>query len=53
MKKLGSTFVREKDKMVMVYDPRWHVRASYRKGLTPSSNRIHWIGFRCVIPESE
>lgn len=35
------------------YDPRWHVRAAYRKGLTPSSYRIHWIGFRCVIPESE
>ncbi|MGA9116402.1 MAG: formylglycine-generating enzyme family protein [Bacteroidota bacterium] len=34
------------------YDPRWHVRAACRKALTPSSHRIHWIGFRCVIPES-
>jgi formylglycine-generating enzyme required for sulfatase activity len=35
------------------YDPRWHVRAPCRKGLTPSSDRIHWIGFRCDIPASE
>lgn len=32
------------------YDPRWHVRCSYRKVLSPSSARMHWIGFRCVIP---
>lgn len=32
------------------YDPSWHVRCSYRKILTPSSTRMHWIGFRCVIP---
>lgn len=32
------------------YDPSWHVRSSYRKGLAPSSARVHWIGFRCVIP---
>jgi len=35
------------------YDPRWHVRCSYRKVLTPSSARMHWIGFRCVIPEDK
>ncbi len=32
------------------YDPSWHVRCSYRKGLTPSSARMHWVGFRCIIP---
>ena len=32
------------------YDPSWHVRCSYRKVLTPSSARMHWIGFRCVLP---
>ena len=32
------------------YDPSWHVRCSYRKVLIPSSARMHWIGFRCVIP---
>jgi serpin B len=32
------------------YDPRWHTRASFRKGLSPSSARIHWVGFRCVTP---
>jgi formylglycine-generating enzyme required for sulfatase activity len=32
------------------YDPNWHVRTAYRKGLSPSSVRMHWIGFRCVIP---
>ncbi len=32
------------------YDPGWHVRSSYRKGLSPSSARMHWIGFRCVLP---
>ena len=32
------------------YDPKWHIRSSYRKGLTLSSARMHWIGFRCVIP---
>jgi serine/threonine-protein kinase len=31
------------------YDPPWHVRASFRKGLSPSSYRMHWIGFRCVV----
>jgi hypothetical protein len=24
--------------------------SSCRKGLTPSSARMHWVGFRCVIP---
>jgi formylglycine-generating enzyme required for sulfatase activity len=33
------------------YDPSWHVRCSYRKVLTPSSARMHWVGFRCVAPE--
>ena len=32
------------------FDPRWYVRASFRKGLSPSSARVHWVGFRCVTP---
>lgn len=32
------------------YDPPEHTRASFRKGLSASSSRMHWIGFRCVIP---
>lgn len=32
------------------YDPSWHVRSSYRKALSLSSARMHWIGFRCVVP---
>lgn len=32
------------------YDPRWHVCSGGRKGLSPSSYRIHWVGFRCIIP---
>ncbi len=24
---------------------------SCRKGLTPSSYRMHWVGFRCVVPD--
>jgi serine/threonine-protein kinase len=32
------------------FDEGWQVSASYRKGLTPSSYRMHWVGFRCVIP---
>ena len=32
------------------YDPPWHTRASFRKGLSPSSYRMHWIGFRCAVP---
>jgi formylglycine-generating enzyme required for sulfatase activity len=31
------------------YDPGWHVRGSYRKIISPSSARMHWVGFRCVI----
>lgn len=34
------------------YDSRWQVRCSYRKILTPSSARMHWIGFRCVLSVS-
>ena len=32
------------------YDDPWHVRSAYRKGLSASSARIHWIGMRCVMP---
>ena len=32
------------------FDEDWQVRASCRKGLTPSSYRMHWVGFRCVVP---
>jgi formylglycine-generating enzyme required for sulfatase activity len=32
------------------YDPRWRICSGERKGLTPSSYRMHWIGFRCVVP---
>mgnify|MGYP005619766277 CR=1 FL=1 len=32
------------------YDESWRVSASCRKGLTPSSYRMHWVGFRCVVP---
>lgn len=32
------------------YDDPWHVRSAYRKGLSASSARIHWIGIRCVVP---
>jgi len=31
------------------YEERWRVSASCRKGLTPSSYRMHWVGFRCVV----
>ncbi len=31
------------------FDESWRVSASCRKGLTPSSHRIHWVGFRCVV----
>jgi formylglycine-generating enzyme required for sulfatase activity len=34
------------------YDENWRVSASIRKALTPSSYRMHWVGFRCVIPAS-
>ena len=32
------------------YDEWWRMDSSCRKGLTPSSARMHWVGFRCVIP---
>ena len=32
------------------YDDPWHVRSAYRKGLSASSARMHWIGIRCVVP---
>jgi formylglycine-generating enzyme required for sulfatase activity len=32
------------------FDLRWQLSAPCRKALTPSSYRIHWVGFRCVIP---
>jgi formylglycine-generating enzyme required for sulfatase activity len=32
------------------YDDPWHVRSAFRKGLSPSSYRIHWIGIRCALP---
>ena len=32
------------------YDPARHVRSASRKGLSPSSYRVHWVGFRCVVP---
>jgi formylglycine-generating enzyme required for sulfatase activity len=30
------------------FEVSWQVSSSCRKGLTPSSYRMHWIGFRCV-----
>ena len=35
------------------YDPSWHVRCSYRKVLSSSSARMHWVGFRCVAPAKD
>jgi len=32
------------------FDESQSLNASYRKGLTPSSYRIHWVGVRCVVP---
>jgi len=32
------------------FDPSYRMSAVCRKGLTPSSARMHWVGFRCVIP---
>ena len=31
------------------FDRSYRMSATCRKGLTPSSARMHWIGFRCVI----
>jgi len=33
------------------YDASSQVHSAYRKALSPSSARMHWIGFRCVIPD--
>jgi len=33
------------------FDARWQVSAIIRKGLTPSSYRMHWVGVRCVVPD--
>lgn len=32
------------------FDEDWKVNTSFRKGLTSSSCRMHWVGFRCVVP---
>jgi serine/threonine-protein kinase len=32
------------------FDEGRQARLSRRKGLTPSSYRMHWVGFRCVVP---
>jgi formylglycine-generating enzyme required for sulfatase activity len=32
------------------FDESWRVSPSCRKALTPSSYRMHWVGFRCVVP---
>jgi len=32
------------------YDEDWQMNSSCRKGLKSSSARMHWVGFRCVIP---
>jgi formylglycine-generating enzyme required for sulfatase activity len=34
------------------YEYAWGVRSAYRRGESPSSYRIHWVGFRCVVPAS-
>jgi formylglycine-generating enzyme required for sulfatase activity len=31
------------------FDRSYRMSATCRKGLTPSSARMHWVGFRCVI----
>ena len=31
------------------YEESWRVSPSCRKALTPSSYRMHWIGFRCAM----
>jgi serine/threonine-protein kinase len=30
------------------FDEGWQVSAASRKALTPSSSRMHWVGFRCA-----
>ena len=32
------------------FDASYRVRSDVRKALSPSSRRMHWVGFRCVIP---
>jgi serine/threonine-protein kinase len=32
------------------FDEGWRMNSSCRKGLKSSSARMHWIGFRCVVP---
>jgi formylglycine-generating enzyme required for sulfatase activity len=32
------------------FEESGRVSGSERKGLTPSSSRMHWVGFRCVMP---
>jgi serine/threonine-protein kinase len=32
------------------FDEGWKLDSSCRKGLQSSSARMHWVGFRCVIP---
>lgn len=34
------------------YDASYQVCSTERKALTPSSRRMHWVGFRCVVPVS-
>jgi formylglycine-generating enzyme required for sulfatase activity len=31
------------------FDESWRVSATSRKALTPSSYRMHWVGFRCAV----
>ncbi len=35
------------------YDEGWRIDSSCRKGLKSSSARMHWVGFRCVIPDEQ
>lgn len=32
------------------FDEGWRMNSSFRKGLKSSSARMHWVGFRCVVP---
>ena len=32
------------------YDEGWRMNSICRKGLKASSARMHWVGFRCVLP---
>jgi eukaryotic-like serine/threonine-protein kinase len=33
------------------YDEAWRLCCGDRKGSSSSSERMHWVGFRCVIPD--